>query len=90
MDMPRTITASDAQHQFPQLLAEVANGAEVIIARGKQSGAVARKPAAGQPVTPSARAKMAKAIENLKTARKRVKFSATFEEVMTARDEGRR
>jgi len=108
MNMPRTVSMADAQNRFPQILADVCNGAEVIIACNNQPVAAlvnaarlhdfqrlqarlaARAQPGGQPRPAPARQKMAQAIENLKAVRKRVKFSATFDEVIAARDEGRR
>jgi len=100
MNMPRTVNVADAQHRFPQILADVCNGAEVVIARDDQPVAalvntarlheLQRLQSGGQTRPVSARIKMEKAIENLKAVRKRVKFSASFEEIIAARDEGRR
>jgi len=99
MDMLRTVNAADAQHRFPQILADVCNGAEVIIARDNQPVAALVNTASlrhfqrtpeRQPRAAPANINRAQAIENLKAVRRRVKFAATFEEVIAARDEGRR
>jgi len=99
MDMLRTVNAADAQHRFPQLLADVCNGAEVVIAHNNQPVAALVNTATlrhfqrtpdRQPRAATTDIDRAQAIENLKAVRRRVKFSATFEEVIAARDEGRR
>jgi antitoxin (DNA-binding transcriptional repressor) of toxin-antitoxin stability system len=79
----QTIQESEAEANFSQVLEQVRQGETVLIARGEQL--VAR-------VTPEVeidREKVLAAMAGIRELRKRVKPS-TIEEILSARDEGRR
>jgi len=96
MNMPRTVNMADAQHHFPQILAEVCNGAEVVIARGAMP--VARLTPIVQPVLARAPEQKnegnawQKNLAAIKKLRKKAVIGPplTIEEIISARDEGRK
>lgn len=79
----REIQASEAKAHLPQLLDDVERGETLIITR--HGRAIARI----VPEVDRRREEIAKAIANIKELRKRT-GKITFEELRSARDEGRR
>ncbi|KXU37525.1 hypothetical protein AXK11_02185 [Cephaloticoccus primus] len=91
--MPRTLTVAEAQAQFPQLIADVCNGEEVVIARGSSPVVrvlpVAKRTPEEQRIRDEEWEKKISAIREL---RKKIVIGPpiTIEEIISARDEGRK